>query len=108
MIKKTNQHNNEEKDDLDIYIHNNVQLKPDQETKQVEQIIEKEETEGPNKEKPYPVRNFFKELKRVIWPTSKKNYKYFFWIFMFIISLVVFFALISWGAAELVKLIGAK
>lgn len=108
MIKKSNQHNREEKDDLDIFIHNNVQLNPEKENEQINQQIETEVNESPFKEKPYPIRNFFKELKRVIWPTSKKNYKYFFWIFMFIISLVVFFALISWGAAELVKLIGAK
>ena len=63
---------------------------------------------GPNKEKAYPVRNFFKELKRVNWPTTKKNYKYFFLIFVFIIFLVAFFALVSWGATELVKLMGAK
>lgn len=62
----------------------------------------------PNQSKAYPVRNFFKELKRVSWPTSKKNYKYFFWVFVFIIFLVVFFALISWGANEIIKLIGAN
>lgn len=107
MIKKTNPNNNIEMDDLDLLVHNNVQLKPTQEIKETQEIINAE-AEGPNKEKPYPIRNFFKELKRVIWPTSKKNYKYFFWIFMFIISLVVFFALISWGATELVKLIGAN
>ena len=60
-----------------------------------------------NKEKAYPIRNFFKELKRVSWPTGKKNYKYFFLIFVFIIFLIAFFALISWGAQELIKSIGA-
>lgn len=107
MIKKTNPNNNVEMDDLNLLVHNNVQLKPTQEINGTQESFNAE-AEGPNKEKPYPIRNFFKELKRVIWPTSKKNYKYFFWIFMFIISLVVFFALISWGATELVKLIGAK
>lgn len=62
----------------------------------------------PNKEKGYPVRNFFKELKRVSWPTNKKNYKYFFWIFVFIIFLIAFFALISWGAKEILESIGAN
>ncbi len=61
-----------------------------------------------NQEKPHPVRNFFKELKRVTWPTEKKNYKYFFWVFVFIIFLIAFFALISWGATELWKAIGAN
>lgn len=63
---------------------------------------------SPNKEKPYAVRNFFKELKRVTWPTSKKNYKYFFLIFVFIIFLIILFALISFGATELIKWMGAN
>lgn len=104
MIKKNNPNSVYEDDDMQIHIHDNVELKPQEE---VRETIE-EPTHGPNKEKPYPIRNFFKELKRVIWPTSKKNYKYFFWIFVFIISLVVFFAFVSWGATELIKLIGAK
>lgn len=62
----------------------------------------------PNKSKPYPVRNFFKELKRVTWPTKKSNYKYFLWVFVFVIFLVLLFALISWGATELIKLMGAN
>ncbi len=79
-------------------------MKDDLETQEVK--VEHEST--PNKEKAYPVRNFFKELKRVSWPTTKKHYKYFFWIFVFIIFLVGLFALISWGASELIEAMGAK
>ncbi|MBR3347837.1 MAG: preprotein translocase subunit SecE [Mycoplasmataceae bacterium] len=62
----------------------------------------------PDKSKPYPVRNFFKELKRVTWPTKKSNYKYFLWVFVFVVFLVLLFALVSWGATELIKLMGAN
>ncbi len=74
------------------------------------QIVEKdqEQQDVKVKEKAYPIRNFVKEIKRVSWPTSKKNYKYFFWIFVFIIFLIAFFALISWGATELIKAMGAN
>ncbi|MBD5423053.1 MAG: preprotein translocase subunit SecE [Mycoplasma sp.] len=75
-----------------------------------EQIAENEvvSEHHPDKEKAYPVRNFFKELKRVSWPTSKKNYKYFFLVFVFIIFLVIFFALISWCVSELWKWMGVS
>lgn len=62
----------------------------------------------PNKEKAYPVRNFFKELKRVSWSPKKNNYKYFFWVFVFIIVLIILFAAVSWVASEIIKLIGAN
>ena len=74
----------------------------------IQKNIDNNEEISPNKEKPYTVRNFFKELKRVSWPVKKENYKYFFWIFVFIIFLILFFALISWGATELIKWIGAN
>ncbi|MGL5617552.1 MAG: preprotein translocase subunit SecE [Metamycoplasmataceae bacterium] len=59
-------------------------------------------------EKPYVIRNFKKELKRVKWPLEKKHNKNFFYIFLFIIFLTGFFALISLGATELIELMGAK
>ncbi|MGL4252351.1 MAG: preprotein translocase subunit SecE [Metamycoplasmataceae bacterium] len=59
-------------------------------------------------EKPYVIRNFKKELKRVRWPLEKKHNKSFFYIFLFIIFLTGFFALISLGATELIELMGAK
>ncbi len=58
--------------------------------------------------KPYVMRNFIKELKRVRWPTDKQHNKNFLYIFIFIILLTGFFALVSLGATELIKLIGAK
>ncbi|MGL5204954.1 MAG: preprotein translocase subunit SecE [Metamycoplasmataceae bacterium] len=60
------------------------------------------------KEKPYVIRNFKKELKRVKWPVEKKHNKSFFYIFLFIIFLTGFFALVSLGATELIELMGAK
>lgn len=62
----------------------------------------------PNLDKPYPVRNFIKEIKRVSWPTKKKNYVYFLLIFLLIIFLIIFFALVSLGATEIIKNIGAN
>ncbi len=62
----------------------------------------------PNKNKAYPVRNFFKELKRIIWPTSKKNWKYFFLVFAFIIFLVIIFAVVSWCVNGIWNVIGAN
>ncbi len=58
--------------------------------------------------KPHVMKNFEKELKRTKWPTDKKNNKNFFLIFVFILILTGFFALISLGATEIIKLIGAK
>lgn len=58
--------------------------------------------------KPYVMRNFNKELKRVKWPTERKHNKNFFYIFIFILFLTGFFALISLGATELIELMGAK
>lgn len=66
------------------------------------------ENKHPDVEKPYVTRNFFKELKRVSWPTKKKNHIYFLWTLLFIIVLVALFALVSFGALEIIKLIGAK
>ena len=62
----------------------------------------------PDVSKPYVFRNFFKEMKRVSWPTKKKNWVYFLLTFLFIIVLVIFFALISFGASKIIELIGAK
>lgn len=84
-------------------------MKKDEEIlKDEKQDLDNQIEKSPNKEKPYVIRNFFKELKRISWPTGKKKYKYFFFIFVFIIFLIGLFALISWGATELIKLIGAK
>lgn len=58
--------------------------------------------------KPYVMRNFKKELKRVKWPTEKTQHKNFIYIFIFILFLTGFFALISFGATQLIELIGAK
>ncbi len=58
--------------------------------------------------KPYVMRNFKKELKRVRWPIQKKHNKNFLSIFVFILVLTGFFALISFGATELIEIIGAK
>lgn len=58
--------------------------------------------------KPYVIRNFKKELKRVKWPVEKNHNKNFLYIFIFIIFLTGFFALISFGATQLIELIGAK
>jgi preprotein translocase SecE subunit len=54
------------------------------------------------------MRNFKKELKRVRWPIQKKHNKNFLSIFVFILVLTGFFALISFGATELIEIIGAK
>lgn len=62
----------------------------------------------PNLEKPYPVRNFVKEIKRVSWPTKKKNNIYFIYVLLLIVFLVIFFALVSLGATQIIKSIGAK
>lgn len=58
--------------------------------------------------KPYVMKNFEKELKRTKWPVQKKHNKNFGYIFIFIIVLTGFFALISLVATELMKLIGAN
>ncbi|MGL6125049.1 MAG: preprotein translocase subunit SecE [Metamycoplasmataceae bacterium] len=58
--------------------------------------------------KPYVMRNFYKELKRVKWPTEKKHNMSFLYIFIFILFLTGFFALISLGVTELIELMGAK
>ncbi len=60
------------------------------------------------KMKPYVIRNFKKELKRVRWPIDKHHNKNFLYIFIFIILLTGFFALVSLGATQLIELIGAK
>ena len=64
--------------------------------------------ENNSKDKNQVFTNFFKELKRVTWPTKKSNYKYFLWVFVFVVFLVLLFALVSWGATELIKLMGAN
>lgn len=69
---------------------------------------EQTKVKTPNLEKPYVVRNFVKEIKRISWPTKKKNYRYFMWTFVFIIFLIAFFAVVSLGATEIIKSIGAK
>lgn len=58
--------------------------------------------------KVYVFRNFIKELKRIRWPIQKKHNKNFAYIFIFVIILTGFFALISFGASEIIDLIGAK
>ncbi|MDK2819482.1 MAG: preprotein translocase subunit SecE [Mycoplasmataceae bacterium] len=58
--------------------------------------------------KVYVFRNFIKELKRIRWPIEKKHNKNFVYIFIFIIILTGFFALISFGASQIIDLIGAK
>lgn len=62
----------------------------------------------PDLEKPYAVRNFFKEVKRISWPTKAKNHRYLLWMFLFITFLIAFFALVSLGATEIIKTIGAN
>lgn len=62
----------------------------------------------PDLEKPYPVRNFFKEIKRISWPTKAKNHRYLLWMFLFISFLIAFFALVSLGATEIIKIMGAN
>ena len=62
----------------------------------------------PDLEKPYPVRNFFKEIKRISWPTKAKNHRYLLWRFLFISFLIAFFALVSLGATEIIKIMGAN
>lgn len=73
---------------------------------------EKEKQEKKNKapdlEKPYVIRNFLKEIRRITWPVKKKNYNYFFFTFVFIVFLIAFFALVSSGTTEIIKLIGAN
>lgn len=78
------------------------------ENKQIEEISNDIKENQLDQSKPYAIRNFNKEIKRISWPTSKKKYKYFFLIFVFIIFLIAIFALISWGATELVKWMGAN
>lgn len=63
---------------------------------------------APDLEKPYAVRNFFKEVKRISWPTKAKNHRYLLWMFLFITFLIAFFALVSLGATEIIKTIGAN
>lgn len=75
---------------------------------QKKQNQDKNNIKTPNLEKPYAIRNFVKEIKRVTWPTKKKNYRYFLLIFVFIIFLIGFFALVSLGANEIIKNIGAN
>lgn len=60
------------------------------------------------KEKAYVSRNFIKEIKRIKWPLDLKKQKIFLWTFILIAVLIGFFALISFGADELIKVIGAK
>ena len=62
----------------------------------------------PDLDKPYPVRNFFKEIKRISWPTKAKNHRYLLWMFLFISFLIAFFALVSLGATEIIKIMGAN
>lgn len=61
-----------------------------------------------SKEKAYVTRNFVKEIKRIKWPLDSKKQKVFLWTFILIAVLIGFFALISFGADEFVKWIGAK
>ncbi len=58
--------------------------------------------------KPYVMRNFKKELKRVRWPIQKKHNKNFLYIFVFVLVLTGFFALVSLGATQLIEIMGAK
>lgn len=58
--------------------------------------------------KPYVLKNFEKELKRTKWPIQKKHHNSFIYIFVFIIMLTAFFAIVSLGATELIKAIGAN
>lgn len=100
-------------------------MNQEQEEKQVEEVInESVETiemeaakhldvqpnnvSNPDLEKPYAVRNFFKEVKRISWPTKAKNHRYLLWMFLFITFLIAFFALVSLGATEIIKTIGAN
>jgi len=62
----------------------------------------------PKQMKPYVMKNFAKELKRVKWPVQKKHNKKFLQIFVFIIILTGLFALISLGATQIIELIGAE
>lgn len=62
----------------------------------------------PDLNKPYVLRNFFKEIRRISWPNKAKNYRYLFWMLFFVVFLIAFFALISLGATEIIKLIGAN
>ena len=62
----------------------------------------------PDLEKPYVIRNFFKEIRRVSWPTKGKHFRYLFWMFLFLIFLIAFFALVSLGAIEILKMMGAR
>ncbi len=62
----------------------------------------------PNKSKAYPIRNFLKEIKRITWPMSKKNWLYFFLVFVFIIFLVIIFAIVSWCTNQIWNMIGAN
>lgn len=77
-----------------------------------EQIHEQENKKtkicAPDKSKAYPIRNFFKELKRITWPTTKKNWLYFFLVFVFIIFLVIVFAVVSWCTNQIWTVIGAN
>ena len=100
-------------------------MNQEQEEKQVEEVINESvetiEMEAakhldvqpsnvlnPDLEKSYAVRNFFKEVKRISWPTKAKNHRYLLWMFLFITFLIAFFALVSLGATEIIKTIGAN
>lgn len=93
---------NDDKDKI-----NEVDSNPDFEVENLEKD-ESFERKYPDKERSYVFRNFRKELKRVVWPTEKKNYKFFLWTFLFIIILILIFVAVSFLATELVQLIGAQ
>lgn len=69
---------------------------------------EQTNTSFPDTNKPYATRNFVKEIKRISWPTKKKHYRYFFITLIFLVCLVAFFALVTFGAKEILDWIGVK
>ena len=90
----------------------NIVKKEETKNNDKEQILDQEKKEStihePDKTKAYPIRNFVKELKRITWPTSKKNWLYFFLVFVFIIFLVIIFAAVSWCKSQIWTMIGAN